>query len=846
MKRYIALLLSVITIFGSTVLSAAAADDFAAVLAAFPDSYKASLTALHKAHPNWEFKRVSVGKNFATCLNAEHDCRKQECTVLVSSAKDSRACQADCPNAKYHAISDGTRCASYDYIAECMDPTNFLKENLIFQFEYLNAKSFYTRDKLEKALEAAYSFMYKKTCTVSGKSYYYSQIILDACKANNVDALFIISRITNEVGALYPVKLAKGYPYKGKTVYNFFSIGAYPTANATAPENGAKYAYNHGWTNPKAALEGGIKFIAQNYIKKGQYTNYFQKYQVNPGSPYGFYEHQYMQGVDAIINESGYTYKHYTTLGVLESKHVFYLPVYENLSKVDYEAQDLKFKNAAESTDYVFVNAQVSSELALRSGAGTSYSKKAGIKRGVLLQYNGRSGAWFKVKVLNGAQRGNTGYVHSDYVNFAQKLTVQKGATLVLKPKLRTSTCSYALASETVNAAVTVKSGVASGNQIGSSVFQAKTDSGSIGYVELACAGRIDAPKFTLSSGDKRIGISWSAVPGAQAYRVYSYNTASKQYARIAETTKTSYTVTGLAANAQYTFLVRAFDIAGGGSAYTEKSNLSAYTLPEKPQYAITATTASATLSWKAAKGAEKYGIWQYNPSSDSYTKLANTTALSYLVPGLKANTKYTFLVRSYNAKSGWSAFTRADNEAVITAPKPPVVTAKGGENAIRLTWNACTGASFYRVYSYNASTKTYKRIAQTEALTYKITGLAAGTEYTYLVRAFRSNASGSRYGTANHVAAGTIPAKPTVKATALSGDKVQLEWNIIKGAEHYGVWLYNSKSGSYTKLANVNALSYTVENLQPNTRYAFLVRAHNATGWNKYTVKDNITVKTK
>ena len=329
MKKLIAALLCVLCLIGCLPIVGMAADDFAASLAAFPDSYKASLTQLHKAHPNWQFKKVSVGKNFSECVNAEHNCKLQECTVLVSSPTDSKACQSNCKNAQYHYISDGTRCASYDFIAECMDPTNFLRESLIFQFEYLNAKSYYTKAKLETALDAAYSFMHNKTCKVSGKTYYYSQIILDACKANNVDALFIISRITNEVGALYPVKLAKGYPYNGKTVYNFFSIGAYPTADASAPENGAKTAYAMGWTNPKAALEGGIKFIAQNYTKAGQYTNYFQKYQVNPESKYAFYTHQYMQGVEAIISESSYTYNSYNKLGILDNARTFYIPVYK-------------------------------------------------------------------------------------------------------------------------------------------------------------------------------------------------------------------------------------------------------------------------------------------------------------------------------------------------------------------------------------------------------------------------------------------------------------------------------------------------------------------------------------
>ncbi|MBR0414466.1 MAG: fibronectin type III domain-containing protein [Clostridia bacterium] len=846
MKKFIALLLCLVTIGGTCAFSAAA-DDFSSVLACFPDSYKASLTALHKAHPNWVFKRVSVGRNFATCLNAEHNCRQQLCTLEASSASDPRVCPSSCKDKAYHLIADGTRCASYDYIAECMDPTNYLRDNFIFQFEYQNAKSYYTQAMLEKALDNSYSFMYKKTCKVGGKTYYYSQIILEACKANNVDALFIISRITNEVGALYPVKLARGYAYNGKTVYNFFSVGAYPTYSngklITAPENGAKYAYSKGWTNPKAALEGGIKFIAQNYTKAGQYTNYFQKYQVNPKCEYDFYQHQYMQGVEAIINESGYTYKNYVKLGILEKAHVFYLPVYENLSKVNYEAQDLKFKSATDSTNYYYVNAQVASELALRSGAGTGYTKLAGLTRGALVQYLGRSGLWYKVKVLNSGNKGKTGYVHSDYLNAAQKLFVQKGAKATLKPKVRTSTCSYALAAETVSGAATISGGIAYGKKIGSSVFRAKSSAGRVGYIEIACTGVIAAPVCTATGGNKKVTISWKAISDAQSYRVYSYNTSTKKYTRLTQTTATSYTAGGLANSTKYTFLVRAVDIYGGASAYTTKNHVTALTLPGKPAVKIEATTNAVTLKWAAVKGAVKYGIWQYNSAKDNYTKLANTDKLSYTISGLKANSKYIYLVRSYNA-TGWSAFTRADNVSIVTAPTAPQVTATGGEKAIRLRWNSCTGAAFYRVYAYNTATKKYTRLAQTTALTYKITDLAEGTQYMYLVRAFRSAASGSTYSEKNHVSAYTIPTKPTV-STKAGSTAVTLSWKAVKSAVHYGVWLYDAQSNSYQKLANTTALTYEVGDLEPGTQYRFLVRAHNDTGWNKYTAKDTVAVTT-
>ena len=843
MKKALSLILILCIVFSSFGVLSGATDNFDSVLASFPDSYKASLTQLHKEHPNWKFERVSVGKNFATCLAAEHNCVSKLNLVEVSSAADSKACQSDCPNKAYHTLVDGVyRCASKDYIAECMDPTNFLRESLIFQFEYLGAKAYYTKDKLETALSATSSFMHNKTYRTSSATYYYSQIILDACKANGVDALFIISRITNEIGSASPAKLAKGYAYeyekgKTKTVYNFFNIGGNVSGSA-------KYAYEKGWTNPKAALEGGIKFIAQNYVKAGQYTNYFQKFQVNPDCAYGFYQHQYMQGVDAVINESSYTFNNYSKLGITDKEHIFKIPVYENLSKVSYEAQDLCFRNAALSEKYAFVNSNVSSTLKVREKPNTSSKICCSIKRGTLLQVTGKSGVWYIIKVLNGEYSGKTGYCHGDYVNMAQRLGVTKGTSVKLVPKLRTSTCSYSISFSEVSGAVTVdKNGTASGKKIGSIVYKAVSSANNIGFIELECTGLPDAPDFTVFGGEKKAAITWKAVEDASSYRVYRYDSAKKTYTRLAQTASLTYTDTGLSQGTEYTYLVRAVDVNGACSAYSEKDNKSAVTLSGKPQFKLSAGSNAATLSWSKVKGAEKYGVWSYNSSTDKYTKLGNTTSLSFKAGSLSANKKYTFLVRSYNS-TGWSGFSRADNKSVLTAPAIPSATAKGGEKKIVLSWKKCAGASYYRVYRYDSAKKTYKRISQTTALSLTLTKLAYGTEYTYLVRAFNSAGSGSSYTSSNHICAVTLCAKPVVKLTPGS-DSVKLSWSKIKGAEKYGIWTYDTASKTYKKLANTSALSYKVTSLSSNKSYTFLVRSYNRSGWSKFTTADNKSVKT-
>ena len=237
------------------------------------------------------------------------------------------------------------------------------------------------------------------------------------------------------------------------------------------------------------------------------------------------------------------------------------------------------------------------------------------------------------------------------------------------------------------------------------------------------------------------------------------------------------------------------------------------------------------------------YGIWSYNSSTGKYTKLGNTRALSFKAKNLSPNKSGIFLVRSYNS-TGWSVYSKEDNKSVKTAPAVPVVTAKGGDKKITLSWNKCAGASYYRFYRYDAAKKSYTKISQTTALSLSVGKLADGSEYIYLVRAFNSAGTGSSYSVSNQVRAVTLSAKPSFKLSPGS-DSVTLSWSKVKGAEKYGVWIYDTAAKVYKKLGNTSALSYKAGSLSPNKTYCFLVRSYNKAGWSKFTTADNKSVKT-
>ncbi|MBE6817723.1 MAG: fibronectin type III domain-containing protein [Ruminococcaceae bacterium] len=79
------------------------------------------------------------------------------------------------------------------------------------------------------------------------------------------------------------------------------------------------------------------------------------------------------------------------------------------------------------------------------------------------------------------------------------------------------------------------------------------------------------APAVKASVSGKKVTLKWGAVAGAKYYRIYRYNTKTKKYTSLATNIKTlSYALKNQPKGTNY-YLVRAYNSAGGGSAYNTK-----------------------------------------------------------------------------------------------------------------------------------------------------------------------------------------------------------------------------------------------------------------------------------
>ena len=281
----------------------------------FPSSYWSGLCALKSKHPSWKFNPVQTNLDWKTVVDNE-----SSCGASYIATSNQEYIDTSCKNAYQNTWYP----ASQKAIAYYMDPRNWFDEKYIFQFNYLKFDSgieTYYPSGISAILKNAAFYKYHNdlstTITASGRS-------------TNVNPIFLSSRMLLELGtgtALYGLYSGE-YGY-----YNFFNMGVSDTCATTngSVTCGINYAQSKGWDTPGKAIEGASSQLSSSYINVGQYTTYFQKFNVVPTSANKMFIHQYQTNVAAPSSESRSAYNSYTSLGILDIGFSFYVPVYLNM-----------------------------------------------------------------------------------------------------------------------------------------------------------------------------------------------------------------------------------------------------------------------------------------------------------------------------------------------------------------------------------------------------------------------------------------------------------------------------------------------------------------------------------
>lgn len=154
--------------------------------------------------------------------------------------------------------------------------------------------------------------------------------------ANSKDELKLVTTTTYTgdgcSAGWYKVKVNKSL----YGIYNFYNIGAYgdnPVLRGLAAAAGYVDDFDAApWNTIDKAITNGAAFVANGYINRGQDTLYYQKFDVDTNTTYyDRYSHQYMTNILAPASEGLSTYRSYESLGILNKKLVFKIPVYNSM-----------------------------------------------------------------------------------------------------------------------------------------------------------------------------------------------------------------------------------------------------------------------------------------------------------------------------------------------------------------------------------------------------------------------------------------------------------------------------------------------------------------------------------
>lgn len=311
----------------------------------FPESYKPYLRALYEAFDKkWTFKAYKTGLNWNEVVEMESTLGVSLVDGTDTTLRSTLAGAYDSSTGKWTAYEPGWYAASEETVAAYLDPRNYLIDGTVFAFEVLSGDITVTFEQLKKVLADC--------------QWATDQIInefIEAGKAANVSPIFLAVRARQELGTK-PTENASGKDVNGTGTlyYNFFNIGAYGSSNPK--EAGLVYASqtdeNTGrpWDTTYKALLGGAKFIASQYIARGQDTLYLQKFNVTSNNTY---VHQYMTNIRAPYYEGWRAYKNYKSLGMLDTNFTFVIPVYDNMPEEAYPEPTKVDQPEVVSYDYV-------------------------------------------------------------------------------------------------------------------------------------------------------------------------------------------------------------------------------------------------------------------------------------------------------------------------------------------------------------------------------------------------------------------------------------------------------------------------------------------------------------
>lgn len=309
----------------------------------------------------------------------------------------------------------------------------------------------------------------------------------------------------------------------------------------------------------------------------------------------------------------------------------------------------------------------------------------------------------------------------------------------------------------------------------------------------------------------------------------------------------TTFSDTGLAGFATYTYAIEAFDLASPPNVSAQSTTASATTPDQTPPSTptLTATPVSQTqinLSWSASTDTGGSGLGGYK-----IFRNGSTTALATLGPsvttysdtGLAGYTLYSYTVQAYDNATPTNNLSAQSNTATATTPDqtpPSAVTLSGtaiSPSQVNLSWSTSTDTGGSGLYYYQISRSGSVLTNVTAPTTsYSDTAVGGGTTYNYTVVAYDHASNVSPVSNTASVTtpsgAPTVPGQPTPNGVIVTASPFTVSWGASTGSLSY--YVVSSYNGSTTTNTNVTAPTTSLSIAAGNgLTYTITVKACNS-----------------
>ena len=322
------------------------------------------------------------------------------------------------------------------------------------------------------------------------------------------------------------------------------------------------------------------------------------------------------------------------------------------------------------------------------------------------------------------------------------------------------------------------------------------------------------------------IRVTWNAVSGAAAYRVYR-KTGSNGYSKLVDVSGTSYLDNATTSGTTYTYTVRCLNSSGtvvssydstGVSGSWKSGSTGSLTAPVLKSAAYSGN--SVVFSWNAVSGASGYRVYR-KTGSGSWVALGNVSGTSYTDTAVSSGTKYTYTVRCLNSSNAVVSGYDATGKSITFYGVPKLVSANSTGSGIQIKWNAVSGASRYLIY--RKTTGSFARLATCTTTSYTDTTANANTNYTYTVRVISSDEKTLLSDYDHTGVSASFAGKAQISSLENKNAGVLISWKSVTGVTTFQVQR-KSGTGKFLKVANVSGTSYTDTTAVSGTTYTYRI----------------------